>query len=155
MTETRRRHSLQPLCHQSRLKRLPPKYGNSIIIVNMRDFEVRRIMIDIRSSTDILYSEAFEKMNLKKKHLKSCSVLLIGCIGYQAPVEGSIILEMTIIDYEQHRTMILIEFLVVRMESTYNRILRRLFLFVHSEQPLCHTTKLLIFSLEERRSNQE
>ena len=42
-----------------------------VIIANIFGFDVERILVDIRSSAEVMYLKVFEKMGLDKRRLKS------------------------------------------------------------------------------------
>lgn len=70
-------------------------------------------MVNAGSSVNIIYSKAFEKMNVNLDLLKPCSVPLIDFTGHRALVDRKITLVMMIIYDKKCQTTIPIKFLVV------------------------------------------
>ncbi|XP_043697254.1 uncharacterized protein LOC122648048 [Telopea speciosissima] len=83
---------------------------------------VGRILVDNGSSTDILYYDAFEKMLLKPEMLKRVESPLYGFNGAPIQVEGSIELLVTM-GIEPKLSTVMMNFLVVKVNSTHNGIL--------------------------------
>ncbi|XP_043705563.1 uncharacterized protein LOC122655434 [Telopea speciosissima] len=85
---------------------------------------VGRILVNNGSSVDILYYDAFEKMLLKPEMLKRVESPLYGFNGAPIQVEGSIELLVTV-GIEPKLSMVMMNFLVVKVNSTHNGILGR------------------------------
>ncbi|XP_043687652.1 uncharacterized protein LOC122638867 [Telopea speciosissima] len=83
---------------------------------------VARILVDNGSSVDILYYDAFEKMQLNPEMLKRVESPLYGFNGAPVHVEGSIKLLVTV-GTEPKLSTVMMNFLVVKVNSTYNGIL--------------------------------
>ncbi|RWW24506.1 hypothetical protein GW17_00011202 [Ensete ventricosum] len=91
----------------------------SIRIVNT---QVKRIMVDIGSSTDILYFYVFKKLGMVEKDITPMTLALIGFTGdYISPL-GTTTLPVTIGEESRYKTM-MITFMVVSLPSAYNIIL--------------------------------
>ena len=93
-------------------------------MLTIANFDVKRILVDNRSSTDILYYDAFQKMKLACSQLQSISTSLVRFTRSSVPVEGAINLPITIGTGSQQR-IVKLTFLVVKVPSAYNVILRR------------------------------
>ena len=65
-----------------------------VISLNIVDYDVRRILVDNGSSTDILFYDAFSKISLSDDHLGPMNFLLIGFTDDTILVEGIITLAM-------------------------------------------------------------
>ena len=65
----------------------------------MANKKVHRILVNNRSSVDILYYQAFQKMGLKVKDLKPSHNLVYGFIGNSVTPMGVISLLMIMGDY--------------------------------------------------------
>ena len=93
----------------------------SAVIAN---YDVRRILIDNGSSTEVLLYDAFVRMNLSRSMLQESPAPLTGFGGNSVGVEGEIVLPVTI-GMEPLQKTLLINFVVVRTTSPYNAILGR------------------------------
>ncbi|GFZ07006.1 hypothetical protein Acr_18g0011760 [Actinidia rufa] len=93
----------------------------SSVIAN---FNVQRILIDNRSSTDILFISAFERMKIGLNKLHPFHTPLIGFEGNITHLLGWINLPITL-GAEPHQTTIWQDFIVVDCPSPYNAILGR------------------------------
>ncbi|XP_043721071.1 uncharacterized protein LOC122668593 [Telopea speciosissima] len=85
---------------------------------------VARILVDNGSSVNILYFDAFLKMQLTLEMLKRIDSPLYGFNGAPMQVEGSIELLVTV-GTEPQLSTVMKNFLVVNVNSTYNEILGR------------------------------
>ena len=99
---------------------------NDVVVVslNITNYDVRRILVDSGSLTNILFYDAFSKMSIPDGRLGSINSLLVGFIGDAVLIEGVITLTMVAGWYpKQSRAQV--DFLVVRVPSAYNIILDR------------------------------
>ena len=90
-----------------------------MIIAN---FEVRRVLVDHGSSVDIIFIDAFNKLDMPMEEVGPFHSALVGFAGEQVRLRGHI--ELT--TFVGIRT-ISIKFLIVEWESRYNAILRKRF----------------------------
>ena len=67
-----------------------------VITAGIGRYNVKRILVDQGSSTDILFWGVFESMNLNRDQLSPFNEHLIGFSGAQVPVEGMIELNLTL-----------------------------------------------------------
>lgn len=68
-------------------------HSDAIIIkATIGGVEMRCFLVDNRSSCDIIYLNAFMKMEIKLSCLKPCVVGLVSFIGHEAPITGMITL---------------------------------------------------------------
>ncbi|XP_041000666.1 uncharacterized protein LOC121246556 [Juglans microcarpa x Juglans regia] len=88
------------------------------------NFTTRRILIDNRSSADILFWDTFSKIGIDADQLKPAPTTLKGFTGDTIQPMGSITLPVSI-GTDPHIATTMIEFLVVRTRSTYNAIIGR------------------------------
>ena len=95
-----------------------------VIFLNIANYDVRRILVDNRSSADILFYNAFSRMSILDGHLRPISSPLVGFTGDAVPVEGMITLTIAAGQYPR-QSRALVNFLVVKAPSTYNMILGR------------------------------
>ncbi|XP_058078135.1 uncharacterized protein LOC131226481 [Magnolia sinica] len=86
--------------------------------------KVYRILLDIGSLADILYFEAFDKIEIDRSHLPPIQTLLRGFVGDKVIFKG--VIPLRVIAREgQNQVTLMVDFLVVNCPSTYNVILRR------------------------------
>ena len=93
-----------------------------VILLTIANYDVKRIMVDNGSSTDVLYYDTFLKVSLSTAQLQPISFSLVEFIGTSVPVEGTITLPVTT-DIEPHQRTLRLTFLVVKVPSAYNAIL--------------------------------
>jgi hypothetical protein len=89
---------------------------------------VRRILIDIGSSIDVMYFDSFIKMGYNPLHLVKVNTPLVGFTGVAMVPEG--LIRMRVEFSTLPRTIsLMINFLVVKASLTYNIILGRKILY--------------------------
>ncbi|KAK3015246.1 hypothetical protein RJ639_007118 [Escallonia herrerae] len=93
-----------------------------VITLRIDAFQVKRILIDTGSSTDILFEDAFLQMVISEDRVKPITSPLYGFIGASAPVRGIAPLTTVIGEAPQQATYT-IDFLIVKVKSSYNGIL--------------------------------
>lgn len=93
----------------------------SAIIANL---DVKRILMDSESLSDILFYNAFSHMRLFVDRLKKINIPLYGFSGNSVKVEGKIIL-LTMQGQPPKQTTASLKYLIARVYSTYNAILGR------------------------------
>lgn len=64
--------------------------------VTIANYDVRRILVDNESFTNMLFCDTFIKMNLSLEHLRKVSTPLVNFTGNLVDVEGDITLCVTI-----------------------------------------------------------
>ncbi|KAK3022653.1 hypothetical protein RJ639_045419 [Escallonia herrerae] len=95
-----------------------------VITLQVDAYSVKCILVDTGSSADIIFEEAFSHMRISKERVKPISSPLYGFTGASAPVEG--IIPLTIIaGTAPLQSVQTIDFLVVKVKSSYNKILGR------------------------------
>ena len=85
---------------------------------------VHRMLIDNESSVDILYFQAFERMELKVNDLKPSLNLVYGFTGDSVIPLGVISLPMTLGEYPR-QSYVMAGFLVIDQPSAFNVVLGR------------------------------
>ena len=97
---------------------------NNALVINLLivDFNIRRVLVDNGSSTDILYYPAFQQMRIDKECLLHSDTPLVGFGGIKVFPIKTITLLVTIGTYYQQLTKE-VSFLVVDCFSTYNTII--------------------------------
>ncbi|XP_072074122.1 uncharacterized protein [Arachis hypogaea] len=103
-------------------------YDDPVVIsIQLGDLIVRKVLLDLGSSVDILFFTTFQKMKLSTNILQQYSGELVGFSGERVPVMGSVWLQTTLGEQPLSKTQD-IQYLVVDCFSPYNVILRRPFL---------------------------
>ena len=95
-----------------------------VIMLRMEEFNIHQVLIDNRSSADIIYLPAFQKMKLDKKRIRPFTSPLVSFIGDRIVPRGIITLTMIASTYPTQITKE-IDFLIVDCPSSYNIILGR------------------------------
>ena len=93
-----------------------------IITLLIVDYTTRRVLIDNRSSADILYYPAFQQMRLGRDQLHPVNSPLVGFEGINVQPVGTITLPVVAKAYPQQVTKE-VNFLVVDCSSSYNAII--------------------------------
>ena len=95
-----------------------------VISIHVGEYNTYRVLVDNRSSADILYYLAFQQMQIYRKHLVSTNAPLVGFEGTKVYPLGTITLPVTIGDYPQQITRG-VTFFVVDCSPAYNTIIGR------------------------------
>ena len=99
-------------------------HNGLVVSIQVGDYNTYQVLVDNRSSTDILYYLAFQQMRIDRDHLIPTNAPLVGFGGIKAYPFGAITLPITIGDYPQQITKD-VTFLVVNCSSAYNFIIGR------------------------------
>ena len=95
-----------------------------VITLIIADYLTRRVLVDNRSSTNILYYPTFQQMNLERDQLRPVHSPLVGFGGMKVQPVGTIMLPVVVGTYPQQVTRN-VNFLVVYCSSSYNAIIGR------------------------------
>ncbi|XP_077222187.1 uncharacterized protein LOC143856030 [Tasmannia lanceolata] len=95
-----------------------------VITMLVANWELKKILVDNGSSTDILYYHAFKQMMIGDERLKPANSDLFGFSGEIVKAEGQIELPV-LVGEPPHQVFAMVNFLVVRATSAYNTILGR------------------------------
>ncbi|KAK3003531.1 hypothetical protein RJ639_018380 [Escallonia herrerae] len=95
-----------------------------VITIKAGNFDVKRVLIDNGSSTEILFHDAFEKMNIPTDRLRKMEAPLYGFSNHPVAVEGIIALPVAI-GTPPAQANLMLDFVVVKVPSAYNAILGR------------------------------
>ncbi|KAK3010068.1 hypothetical protein RJ639_012640 [Escallonia herrerae] len=95
-----------------------------VITIKAGNFDVKRVLIDNRSSTEVLFYNAFKKMNIPTDRLRKMDTPLYGFSNHPVSVEGIIALPVTI-GTPQAQANFMLDFVVVKVPLAYNAILGR------------------------------
>ncbi|RDX66812.1 hypothetical protein CR513_54381, partial [Mucuna pruriens] len=93
-----------------------------VISVTAKQFKIERVLIDQRSSANILYWEAVQKLGIK--NLTRCKGVLYGFAGELVPILGTVEIDTTFGDKNGAKT-IPVTYTVVNSEASYNIIMGR------------------------------
>ena len=83
-----------------------------VLTIQIANARVKRCLVDMGSSVDIIYKSSLEKMNHTLKDLTPCSQVIYGFTRECLAPAGTIRLPVMVGDAPRHET-IMIEFLVV------------------------------------------
>ncbi|XP_042489529.1 uncharacterized protein LOC122069545 [Macadamia integrifolia] len=106
--------------HQRRRHSSPGREVGS----HQRAFKVERVLVDNGSSTDIMFWEVFQRMELEEKYLRPVTTPLYGFIGSLVQPKGMIELQIRVGLGELQKS-VMANFSVVDIPSAYNIILGR------------------------------
>ncbi|KAK3041143.1 hypothetical protein RJ639_027595 [Escallonia herrerae] len=95
-----------------------------VITIKAGNFDVKRVLIDNESSTEILFHDAFEKMNIPTDRLQKMDTPLYGFSNHPVAAEGIIALPVAI-GTPSAQVNFMLDFVVVKVPSAYNAILGR------------------------------
>ena len=88
-------------------KLITPHYDDPMVVMlQLANYEVKRILIDQGSSADVLYYDAFQGLGLKVEQLKHFEGTLIGFSNEEVEVLGYIELEVVFGEYENDSNQI-------------------------------------------------
>ncbi|KAL0427109.1 UNVERIFIED_CONTAM: hypothetical protein Slati_2885700 [Sesamum latifolium] len=116
-----------PLIQFDQEERSGPKIpGNDALVITalLANYEIERVFIDSGSSTNILFEEAYDQMQLGDVPLEAVDTSLYGFAGEVVHPKGMISLPFTL-GTSPLRMTCLLKFLVVDIPSAYNVILGR------------------------------
>ncbi|KAL0435063.1 UNVERIFIED_CONTAM: hypothetical protein Sradi_0214200 [Sesamum radiatum] len=116
-----------PIIQFGRAERSGPQtiHNDALVITAMlANYEIGCIFIDSGSSTDILFREAYDQMQLGDVPLEKVNTSLYGFAGEVVHLGGMVSLPLTM-GRGTTRNSCFLKFLVVDVSSTYNVILDR------------------------------
>ncbi|XP_075645779.1 uncharacterized protein LOC142616922 [Castanea sativa] len=93
-----------------------------VIVLMIKGFNTKRILIDNGSSTDIICLSAFQQLKVDPERLQPFESPFISFSGDRVYPKGIVILMVTVGSYPQQLTRQL-DFLVVDCPSSYNLII--------------------------------
>ncbi|KAK3043614.1 hypothetical protein RJ639_001676 [Escallonia herrerae] len=95
-----------------------------VITMKAGNFDVKRVLIENGSSAEILFHDAFEKMNIPTDRLRKMDTPLYGFSNHPVAAEGIIALPVAI-GTPPAQANFMLDFVVVKVPSAYNAILGR------------------------------
>ena len=95
-----------------------------VITLLIADYTTRRVLVDNRSSANILYYPAFQQMKLGRDQLRLVNSPFVGFGGTKVQPVGTITLPVVVGAYPQQVTKD-VNFLLVNCSSSYNAIIGR------------------------------
>ena len=101
-----------------------PNCDALVIKAMMANNNVYRILVDNRSSVDILYYQAFQRMGTKDSDLRPSPNPIYGFIGDSVVPAGVITLPLTVGEYPRE-SYVMADFLVIDQPSAFNAVLGR------------------------------
>ena len=104
-----------------------------VVTVRISGFLVKRVMIDQRSGTDVMYLDLVKGLGIKNQDLTKYDTPLVSFDGRVVILEGQISLSMNMEGKE-----VMVTFIVVRSFSPYTAILGT---------PWIHVMKVVLFTL--------
>ncbi|XP_073109541.1 uncharacterized protein [Elaeis guineensis] len=93
-----------------------------VVSLNIANYDIHRVLVDNRSSINVLFYNAFIRMNLNSELLMKRIIPLIGFLGITVLVERTISLA-TIIGRAPKQVVVQITYFVVKSPSMYNAII--------------------------------
>lgn len=96
--------------------------------VTLANYEVAQIFVDARNFVNVLFKEAFHRMQLNLEKLQLVTTSLFDFVGHEVCPLGKISLPLSL--REEPRQTKIVPFIVVEVRSTYNAILGKLTLAV-------------------------
>ncbi|XP_061371021.1 uncharacterized protein LOC133313641 [Gastrolobium bilobum] len=107
---------------------IDPEHDDPLVIYGqLANYRVDRMLVDPGSSVDIIFLDAFRRMDLDYDQLEPCGAELLAFTGDKIKPLGYIPLRMTLGKAPAHK-MVTLMFAVVDLSSAYNVILGRPFM---------------------------
>ena len=104
-------------------RRLHHPHDDALVVsIQVGDYNTYKVLVDNKSSVDILYYPTFQQMRIKRERLIPTNAPLVGFGGTRVYPLGVVTLPVTIRDYPQQITKDM-TFLVVDCSFAYNTIL--------------------------------
>lgn len=101
---------------------IPHKDDLMVIKVQIQNWNVRRVLVNLGSSIDVLYLEAFKGIKFDITELLPFKGFLVGFLGETSHVLGYLPM-ITTFDNGESAKSVLIEYLTVKVISPYNIII--------------------------------
>ncbi|KAK2999689.1 hypothetical protein RJ639_023941 [Escallonia herrerae] len=95
-----------------------------VVTLRVGNFDMKRILVDNGSSAEVLFYEAFQKMNIPPDRLRKIDTPLYDFSNHPVVCEGIIALPVTV-GAPPTQAKLMLDFVVVRIPSAYNAILGR------------------------------
>lgn len=114
------------LISQNDVVRILP-HDNDAMIINVKsnDWEIKQVLIYLRSLVDVLYSDAFERLKLDSNELQTFRDYLVGFLDKQVYLKGYISL-MVVFGLKENSKIIKVGYLAVEALSSHNIIIWRI-----------------------------
>ncbi|KAK2999895.1 hypothetical protein RJ639_023415 [Escallonia herrerae] len=95
-----------------------------VVTLRVGNFDIKRILVDNGSSAEVLFYEAFQKMNIPPNRLRKIDMPLYGFSNHPVVCEGIIALPVTV-GAPPTQAKLMLDFVVVRVPSAFNAFLGR------------------------------
>ena len=95
-----------------------------VVILIITNYVVKRVLIDTRSSSDIMFASAFDQLGISRDRLRLVATPLVGFNGSSTQLLGMIELPVLMGTHPQ-QVSVITNFVVVEAPSAYNIILGR------------------------------
>ncbi|KAK3013207.1 hypothetical protein RJ639_010395 [Escallonia herrerae] len=95
-----------------------------VVTLRVGNFDVKRILVDNGSSVEVLFYEAFQKINISSNRLHKIDTPLYGFSNHPVACEGIITLPITV-GNPPAQAQLMLDFMVVHVPSAYGAILGR------------------------------
>ncbi|KAK3025694.1 hypothetical protein RJ639_041699 [Escallonia herrerae] len=95
-----------------------------VVTLRVGNFDEKRILVDNGSLAEVLFYEAFQRMNIPSDRLRKIDTPLYSFSNHPVVCEGIIALPVTV-GAPPNQAKLMLDFVVVRVPSAYNAILGR------------------------------
>ncbi|XP_050278041.1 uncharacterized protein LOC126719547 [Quercus robur] len=115
---------------------IQPNDDALVVTLRIGGYNVKRVMIDQGSATDIMYPDLYRGLNLKPENLTAYSSPLVSFEGKMVVPKGQIRLPV-----QTGTDVVEVDFIVVDVFSPYTAIMGRPWLHTQGPSPLLFTRK--------------
>ncbi|XP_073037961.1 uncharacterized protein [Primulina eburnea] len=102
----------------------PPHYDALVFQARVANYDIMRVFVDLGSSVNVIFKEAFIQMDLQGYQLDTVETALFGFAGHAVYPEREIILPLTL-GTRELKNIVMTTFTIVDAPLSYNIILER------------------------------